>query len=584
MNAHFDLTPESGENVNGLPHSEPGISAPSRVFVRAKLQMTQSGDPEEREADEIADTVLRDGRIARSVSPGSSGGGVAVPSQYGERLASLQGHGSRLYGDLKDRMESGFGRDFSDVRLHTGNDAAEMSDGISARAFTLGSDIYFNRGEFNPGTHEGQRLIAHELAHVSQQNGKISRQEVDETESGQEAAAAPSAVPDTVPNPDTVAEAAKTESPQKEESHSERLKQVVASGNLDAFISLLIDTAKSELEYKERHSVTGGKIVDRIMALNQKEKLTDVEKKEKEAKEKELKRLFNRTDQDGNPNKDFIDLYEGKVGVDGGGDFTKFQHDLGQDWAQGQAWCDWFVHWCFVKAFSHIDFKGGNDSDEFKRIRDSILAFTMYETDGMKGSVSQSMKYFGKNAYLRDYTEEGMYTESKWSNSENKYIEKPIKVEAENETTFLNRIKNARNLKTSAEKDSYKRRYSQLKLNKKNAGPGVAKPRRGDVVFFIGHIGIVESVTETDGKVSSITTIEGNTTNGRFSSNGGGVFEKSYSNNPNDPAMLGDYQNIIGYGRPDYQGLMDHLKEVYEEQEKQQEQQQEDLSPMVIDL
>ena len=123
----------------------------------------------------MADSIVSEGRIARSVSAGHSGGGVALPSQFGSRIASFQGQGSSITGDLKTRMESGFGRDFSNVRLHTDDAAAEMSSSISAKAFTYGNDIFFNRGHFSPETNEGQHLIAHELTHVVQGNRKVSR-------------------------------------------------------------------------------------------------------------------------------------------------------------------------------------------------------------------------------------------------------------------------------------------------------------------------------------------------------------------------------------------------------------------------
>lgn len=155
--------------------NDTGISLPSRVFVQAQLEMTAPGDSDEQEADAVAEAVISKGKIARSVSKGHSGNGIELTSRMGTQLASLQGHGSQLYGDLKSRMESSFGRDFSNVRIHTGSKAAELSNSIGARAFTYGNDIYFNQGQFQPGTAQGDRLIAHELTHTVQQSGKVSR-------------------------------------------------------------------------------------------------------------------------------------------------------------------------------------------------------------------------------------------------------------------------------------------------------------------------------------------------------------------------------------------------------------------------
>uniref|UniRef100_UPI000AC24089 eCIS core domain-containing protein n=1 Tax=Natrialba hulunbeirensis TaxID=123783 RepID=UPI000AC24089 len=57
------------------------------------------------------------------------------------------------------------------MRIHTGAKAAEAADAIDAKAFTCGNDVVFNSGEYDPESSEGQFLLAHELAHVKQQNG-----------------------------------------------------------------------------------------------------------------------------------------------------------------------------------------------------------------------------------------------------------------------------------------------------------------------------------------------------------------------------------------------------------------------------
>lgn len=77
--------------------------------------------------------------------------------------------GQPLDADIRLRMESAFGRDFSAVRIHTDAKANELSEELSAQAFTIGKDIAFKDGEYQPGTENGDKLIAHELAHVAQQ-------------------------------------------------------------------------------------------------------------------------------------------------------------------------------------------------------------------------------------------------------------------------------------------------------------------------------------------------------------------------------------------------------------------------------
>ena len=84
------------------------------------------------------------------------------------------GAGQPLPGRVRDRMESAFGESFGGVRIHTDPTGAELSDGLNARAFTVGRHVAFGRGEFRPGTLAGDALIAHELAHVVQQRGPAS--------------------------------------------------------------------------------------------------------------------------------------------------------------------------------------------------------------------------------------------------------------------------------------------------------------------------------------------------------------------------------------------------------------------------
>jgi hypothetical protein len=68
-------------------------------------------------------------------------------------------------------MESGLGEQFGDVRIHTDARASQLVGGVSARAFTVGTDIAFGSGEYRPGTIVGDAMLAHELAHTVQQRG-----------------------------------------------------------------------------------------------------------------------------------------------------------------------------------------------------------------------------------------------------------------------------------------------------------------------------------------------------------------------------------------------------------------------------
>lgn len=101
----------------------------------------------------------------------ASTGAFAAPPGMSAALAATKGGGSTLPAETRNLMEPTIGADFSQVRLHTDEKAAEMNESVQARAFTHGQDIYFNKGEYQPESPEGKRLLAHELTHVTQQNG-----------------------------------------------------------------------------------------------------------------------------------------------------------------------------------------------------------------------------------------------------------------------------------------------------------------------------------------------------------------------------------------------------------------------------
>ncbi len=152
---------------------------PSRTIVHAKLEMTEPGDHDEQEADAVANTIAAGGKISRKISGSSGTSGITVSNQMENQLNHLQGGGHAMPTGLRNMMESGFGQDFSHVRLHTDSEAANLSSSIHAKAFTHGNDIYFNQGQFSPNTSEGQKLMAHELTHVVQGSGKIGRYDID---------------------------------------------------------------------------------------------------------------------------------------------------------------------------------------------------------------------------------------------------------------------------------------------------------------------------------------------------------------------------------------------------------------------
>jgi hypothetical protein len=79
------------------------------------------------------------------------------------------GGGSPLDEATRSGMEGRFGQDFSDVRVHTDDKAHQSAKSVNAHAYTVGSDIVFQRDRFDPSTSDGQLTLAHELTHVVQQ-------------------------------------------------------------------------------------------------------------------------------------------------------------------------------------------------------------------------------------------------------------------------------------------------------------------------------------------------------------------------------------------------------------------------------
>ena len=179
--------------------------APPSAGVAARV--SSPGDRLEKEADRVADEVTKEEK-PRTASPPA---GVAAPqppepprsrpackecSKLGPcawcrgvvQRAAIAGPaaglapafarapdffprsaGRPLGATVRRDLEPRFGLDFGAVRIHTDAAATAAAAGLSARAFTLGPDIFFGRGEYAPATSGGRRLMAHELAHVVQQ-------------------------------------------------------------------------------------------------------------------------------------------------------------------------------------------------------------------------------------------------------------------------------------------------------------------------------------------------------------------------------------------------------------------------------
>jgi hypothetical protein len=123
--------------------------------------VSNPGDRSEHGADRLADQVLR------QPDPEST---ATLPAarQPPADTPSWPGAGRELPPATRKFFEPRFGFDFSRLRIHTDAEAARSARAMNAHAFTIGRDIVFGAGRFAPHTSAGQRLLAHELAHVVQ--------------------------------------------------------------------------------------------------------------------------------------------------------------------------------------------------------------------------------------------------------------------------------------------------------------------------------------------------------------------------------------------------------------------------------
>ena len=166
--------------------------------VQAKLTVEQPGNQYEQEADRVAATVVNRmntpglGNLSQpqSVETRFQGNSefqqrvfrqavdASVPNVQGDfetALNSAKGGGSPLDNVFRAKVEPEMGADFSEVKVHTDAEADRLNRSIQAKAFTKGQDIFFRKGSYEPGSQQGQELLAHELTHVLQQNQSLSQ-------------------------------------------------------------------------------------------------------------------------------------------------------------------------------------------------------------------------------------------------------------------------------------------------------------------------------------------------------------------------------------------------------------------------
>jgi hypothetical protein len=147
--------------------SKESAGRPAAAVPRSPVFLGSSNSSAERDADRVSERVMdarpRDGQSLRGKPTN-----YAAPEPQAHREL-FPNSGKPLDAPTRSQMESRFHFDFSRVRIHHDEAADRAASTLSARAFTLGSDIAFGQGEYAPQTPKGERLLAHELAHVVQQ-------------------------------------------------------------------------------------------------------------------------------------------------------------------------------------------------------------------------------------------------------------------------------------------------------------------------------------------------------------------------------------------------------------------------------
>jgi hypothetical protein len=176
----------TGRSLSQAKRQAKGSSLP--LFLQPKLAISRPGDPAEVEADRVADQVMRmrepvvqrqcaacEEEEAVTVSRKAQGAiGSDAPASVGSVIGSP---GQPLASSARAFFEPRFGQDLSHVRVHTDGGAQQSAQDVNALAYTVGPHVVFDAGRYAPEAPDGQRLLAHELTHVVQQDGVSSKHE-----------------------------------------------------------------------------------------------------------------------------------------------------------------------------------------------------------------------------------------------------------------------------------------------------------------------------------------------------------------------------------------------------------------------
>jgi hypothetical protein len=163
---------------------EEKVSRKEQEIDEPKLQRKCASCENEEKLSRKAEVLkeIDQPEVLQAKSESASAAGGSAPSSVQSGIAATRGGGTTLPGHVSRDLGGKMGGDFSGVRIHDTSHAAKMNDSINARAFTVGNNIYFNKGEYNPNSQNGKFLLAHELTHTMQQGAspEIQRYSWDE--------------------------------------------------------------------------------------------------------------------------------------------------------------------------------------------------------------------------------------------------------------------------------------------------------------------------------------------------------------------------------------------------------------------
>jgi len=194
---------------------------PGEENVQAKMKVSEPGDKQEKEANEMAETVVHkkdkevklqrapnkeDDKLSKkeddkqvtkkteedakmnnkeddshdkdqledhTIATKTNGASLVVSSPVQNKIAH-QDSGNSVIDNTISEMSNSFGYDFSKVKVHTDKNAEALATKLNAQAFTFKGEIYFSKNKFDQSSEEGKLLLAHELTHVVQQSKNLS--------------------------------------------------------------------------------------------------------------------------------------------------------------------------------------------------------------------------------------------------------------------------------------------------------------------------------------------------------------------------------------------------------------------------